>query len=141
MAGVVTTASDGAGHTLTRPRHAEIGEDLVSRSMERVWLNALASGGARNVLTVPADHKYEVLQVQLFVTNPGATETLAYVLDTTANLRLYEWHKPPAFARQDRFTWPGLVLYATEHLQMWVVSAAPQTFEATVVYVDVDYTT
>lgn len=102
----------------------------------------LPSGSAQTVLTCPADHKYEVLQLQLFVGNPGAAQNLAYYLDASANLRLFEWHNPPAYNRQDRFTWPGLVLYAGEVLKPWVISTgAALTYQAIATYIDVDYTT
>jgi len=113
----------------------------VGRSLQRVRAAALPSGSAQTVLTVPSNHKYEVLQVQFFVGNPGAAETLAYYHEVAGGLRLFEWHKPPAFNRQDRMTWPALVLYDGDYLAVWVVSTgAALTYEVTVIYVDVDFT-
>ena len=112
----------------------------MSRSMEIIEAQGLASNAYQDLLTCPAGHKLEVLQLIVFSNAPGGTQGLLYRRDAAAQLRLYWWLNPPAQARFYTYTMPGLVLYPTESATHYQVAAlGTTTYQIQLVYIDVDY--
>ena len=113
----------------------------MSRSMELQFNLTSACNAQVLQMTVPADHKYELLEIEWFATNPGVNSATAYRRLPGPFDRLIEWQNPPAFARQGRMIWPGLVLYAGEGLVTNMTQINPATtYQLTIMYIDVDYT-
>ena len=107
--------------------------------MRRTDVFALTYGGVETLLTCPAGHKYEVLEVTLWGdSSAGITYALCATLGGTFVI-LDEIDAKPAGQYSWRSRWDALVLMPDDALQI-VASGGSGNYAPHVVYVDVDET-
>lgn len=112
----------------------------MSRSMERVGPVAAANGVWTQLLTAPASHKYEVIEVAINFT-PGVTAQVAEGLRTPGptDFVVGRMVAGSTTANSWVFKHDGLVLYAGDAYELFPFNAGATVF-AEITYIDVDYT-
>lgn len=113
----------------------------MSRSMERSGPTAANNGVWTQVLTCPADHKYEILEVAINFT-PGVTAQCAEGLRLAGPTDFVVGRMVAASTPANSwvFKHDGLVVRAGESYEVFPFNAGATIFVLTT-YIDVDFTT
>lgn len=108
----------------------------MSRRLERLLANPLLAT-LTDVLTVPAGHKYEIVE-QVPYSDGAHDYTWAFFIHTGSTFPVFDTCVVTAAGLISHRTYEGIVLYAGDSLTVYITSAGTLHIPYYVGYIDVD---